>query len=234
MKKHLMALGLAAALIPVAPAVMAADPKLDSTEDKVSYSMGLIFGQRMQNDVPDMNLETFVRGLQDGFSKGTPLLSQEQMQEALQAYQQQQQQKQLEKFEKVAEENKDKGAKYLAENAKRKGVETTKSGLQYEVVTAGSGAAPAAEDKVTVHYTGTLIDGTVFDSSRERGEPVTFPLNGVISGWTEGLQLMKEGGRAKLHIPSELAYGPGGNRTIGPNETLIFDVELLKVEKAGN
>lgn len=233
MKKHLMAASLALALSPAfaAPA-LAADPKLDTNEAKVSYSMGMIFGQRMLNDLPELKMETFVRGLQDGFSKSKPLLSEEEVKTAMQTFQEEQQKKQMEGFEKMASANKEKGSKFLAENGKRKEVKTTASGLQHEVLTEGKGVQPTASDKVTVHYTGTLIDGTVFDSSRERGEPVSFPLNGVIAGWTEGLQLMKEGGRSKFAIPAELAYGPGGNRSIGPNETLVFDVELLKVEKA--
>ena len=108
-------------------------------------------------------------------------------------------------------------------------METTESGLQYEVLEQGDGEKPAATDTVQVHYTGELLSGEVFDSSRERGEPVTFALNQVIPGWTEGLQLMSEGARYKLYIPSDLAYGPGGNRAIGPNETLVFDVELLEI-----
>ena len=127
---------------------------------------------------------------------------------------------------------KDAGEKFLAENGARAGVKTTASGLQYEILTEGSGANPKATDKVTVHYKGTLIDGTEFDSSYSRGQPVTFPLGNVIPGWTEGLQLMKAGGKAKLFIPSALAYGErGAGAKIGPNETLVFEVELIGVEK---
>ena len=135
-----------------------------------------------------------------------------------------------------AETNKVEGTAFLAENAGREGIVTTDSGLQYEVIEAGSGRSPSETDQVKVHYQGTLIDGTVFDSSYERGEPVTFPVNRVIPGWTEALQLMKEGAKWKLYIPSELAYGETGPPArgpeppvIGPNATLIFDVELLEV-----
>jgi FKBP-type peptidyl-prolyl cis-trans isomerase len=127
---------------------------------------------------------------------------------------------------------KDAGEKFLAENGKREGVKTTASGLQYEVMAEGSGAVPKATDKVTVHYKGTLIDGTEFDSSYSRGQPVTFPLGNVIPGWTEGLQLVKAGGKARLFIPSSLAYGErGAGAKIGPNEALVFEVELIAIEK---
>ena len=128
-------------------------------------------------------------------------------------------------------ENKAAGEAFLAENAKKPGVVTTASGLQYQVITEGTGASPSATDNVTVHYQGTTIDGKEFDSSYKRGEPATFPLNRVIPGWTEGLQLMKEGGKSRLFIPSNLAYGErGAGRDIGPNSTLIFDVELIKTK----
>ena len=131
---------------------------------------------------------------------------------------------------KSANENKAEGIAFLTENAKKENVTTTPSGLQYEILTAGNGASPSATDKVTVHYQGTTIDGKEFDSSYKRGESITFPLNGVIAGWTEGLQLMQEGAKYRLYIPSELAYGASGaGSDIGPNSTLIFDVELIKV-----
>ncbi len=129
------------------------------------------------------------------------------------------------------EENKAAGTAFLAENAKKPNIVTTATGLQYEILTAGTGAAsPSATDKVTVHYKGTTLDGAEFDSSYSRGEPITFPLNGVIAGWTEGVQLMKEGAKYRFYIPSELAYGErGAGRAIGPNAALIFDVELIKI-----
>ncbi len=124
-----------------------------------------------------------------------------------------------------------KGEKFLEENAKKEGVVTTASGLQYKIITEGTGKSPKATDTVLVHYAGTLLSGTEFDSSYKRKEPIEFPLNRVIAGWTEGVQLMKEGAKFKFFIPSKLAYGPrGAGRDIGPNETLIFDVELLKVK----
>ncbi len=131
----------------------------------------------------------------------------------------------------MAETPLEKGEKFLASNKSKEGVKTTASGLQYKVVKEGTGKSPAATDNVLVHYEGKLLDGTVFDSSIKRGEPISFPLNRVIPGWTEGLQLMKEGGKSTLYIPSKLAYGAGGaGGSIGPNETLIFEVELIKIK----
>ncbi len=132
---------------------------------------------------------------------------------------------------KSAEENKKAGAAFLAENAKKEGVVTTASGLQYKILKQGDGAKPSAADNVTVHYEGKTLDGKVFDSSYKRGTPATFPLNRVIAGWTEGVQLMQEGSKYRFYIPSDLAYGPrGAGSDIGPNETLIFDVELIAIQ----
>jgi len=193
--------------------------------------MGLVLGERMSNDLPDLQMEQFLQGIQHGHAgeEANQRLSREQIQEALVAYQQEMQEQQKQQLESLARENQEAGAAFLTENGKRDGVSTTESGLQYEVLQAGNDRSPGAEDRVRVHYTGELINGEVFDSSRERGDPVTFGLNQVIPGWTEGLQLMSEGARFKLYIPSDLAYGPGGNQKIGPNETLIFDVELLEI-----
>jgi len=139
--------------------------------------------------------------------------------------------RQAEDMKRLAEKNKSEGEKFLAENAKKEGVKTLPSGLQYKELKAGTGKSPKAADSVTTHYSGTLIDGTEFDSSYKRNEPATFPVSGVIAGWTEALQLMKEGAKWQLFIPSSLAYGDmGAGRDIGPNATLIFEVELLKVQ----
>ena len=207
------------------------DPALETTPEKVSYGMGLVLGERMSNDLPDLQMDQFLQGIQHGHAgdEDSKRLTREQIQEALMAYQQELQQKQEQQLEELAQKNKDAGEAFLAENAERDGVETTESGLQYEVIEEGNGERPSAEDQVEVHYTGELINGEVFDSSREREQTVTFGLNQVIPGWTEGLQLMSEGARYKLYIPSDLAYGPGGNQAIGPNETLVFDVELIAV-----
>ncbi|MGO1232901.1 MAG: FKBP-type peptidyl-prolyl cis-trans isomerase [Marinobacter sp.] len=207
------------------------DPALESTAEKVSYGMGLVMGERMTDNLPDLQMEQFMQGIEHGRSgdKEAQRLNRDEIREALMAYQQQLQEEQQDQQDNVAQKNREAGEAFLAENAEREGVQTTESGLQYEVIEEGNGETPKATDQVQVHYTGKLISGEVFDSSRERSEPVTFGLSQVIPGWTEGLQLMSEGARYKLYIPSDLAYGQGGNQPIGPNETLIFDVELLAV-----
>ncbi|HCW90781.1 MAG TPA: peptidylprolyl isomerase [Marinobacter sp.] len=207
------------------------DAALETTDQKVSYGMGLVLGQRMRNDLPELKMDQFLQGFRHGNSgdDAQARLSQEEIQEALMTYQMQLQEQQAAKTEELASKNKEAGEAFLAENARKESVKTTDSGLQYEVIEEGDGEKPTTDDSVKVHYTGELISGEVFDSSRERGEPVTFRLEQVIPGWTEGLQLMPEGSRYKLYIPADLAYGQGGNQRIGPNETLIFDVELLEV-----
>lgn len=232
MKKTILALAIAGIFAGCSTASQPeAEPELTSTVQQVSYGMGLVLGERMRNDLPDLQIDQFLQGIQHGQSDDDVVkrMSPEEVQQALTAYQQQLQEEQIAEIETLAKENETTGAEFLAENAKKEGIKTTDSGLQYEVIEEGKGARPAADDQVKVHYTGELLTGAVFDSSRERGEPVTFGLNQVIPGWTEGLQLMTEGSRYKLYIPSELAYGPGGNQGIGPNETLIFDVELLEI-----
>ncbi|MBZ2170294.1 FKBP-type peptidyl-prolyl cis-trans isomerase [Marinobacter sp. F4216] len=232
MKKTMLALAVAGLVAGCsAPQETPEDPKLDSTNEKVSYGMGLVLGERMKNDLPDLQMDQFLQGIQHGHAgdEETQRMTREEIQEALMTYQQDLQEQQVKQMEELAQKNKKAGEAFLAENSAREEVTTTESGLQYEVLAEGDGDKPAATDTVQVHYTGELLSGEVFDSSRERGEPVTFALNQVIPGWTEGLQLMSEGARYKLFIPAELAYGPGGNRAIGPNETLVFDVELLDV-----
>ncbi|MBL3558000.1 MULTISPECIES: FKBP-type peptidyl-prolyl cis-trans isomerase [Marinobacter] len=233
MNKTLIALAVAGALVGCSSPQDAApeDPALESTDEKVSYGMGLVMGERMGNDLPDLQMDQFLQGIQHGHAgdEEQTRMSREEIQEALMAYQTQLQEQESAQTEELAQKNREAGEEFLAENAERDGVETTESGLQYEILEEGDGEKPSAEDRVRVHYTGELISGEVFDSSRERGEPVTFGLNQVIPGWTEGLQLMSEGSRAKLYIPADLAYGPGGNQRIGPNETLVFDVELMEI-----
>lgn len=233
MKKSLIALSVAGLIAGCSAGTQAPEvtqAPLETNSEKVSYGMGIVFAERIKNDLPDLELDQFIEGFRQGHSgDDEPRLSRDEIQEAMMAYQQEMQEKQQQETDQSATENREKGEAFLAENAEREEVMTTDSGLQYEVLEEGDGEKPGREDEVKVHYTGELLSGEVFDSSRERGEPVTFRLNQVIDGWTEGLQLMSEGSRFKLYIPSDLAYGPGGNMGIGPNETLVFDVELLEV-----
>lgn len=225
MKQTLLAVALSAALI--SPAVTAVELKTE--EQKVSYSVGLMVGEQLKT-ISNLDFDAFITAAKTTYAGEEPQLTPDQVGEIMKAFQERQVAEQKKKFDELSQNNLEKGKKYLAENGKKKAVKTTKSGLQYEELTAGKGKKPTAEDIVKVHYRGTLIDGTEFDSSYARKEPVSFPLNGVIPGWTEGLQLIKEGGKARLVIPSELAYGPGGmGGAIGPNETLIFEVELLEI-----
>jgi FKBP-type peptidyl-prolyl cis-trans isomerase FklB len=229
MKKIILAMGMASVMSLNATA--SAVKVLEDEEQKVSYSFGLVLGKRMHNDLPNLNVDVFMQGVKDAIESKAPLLTDEQVGEVLAKFQRDMQQQQMEKIQKLGEENKKTGADFLAKNKNKEGVVTLESGLQYKILTEGKGPQPSGADVVKVHYTGSLINGEVFDSSIERGEPVTFPLNGVIAGWTEALQLMPTGSKWQLYIPSDLAYGANGNRSIGPNETLLFDVELISIEK---
>jgi len=194
--------------------------------DKLSYAWGLAMGRQLQGmGMKELNVEDFKMGILSVFEGSDPAISVEEAQKLIQDY--------LNDLQAKAEEAaKSAGKKFLEENRKNADVRETASGLQYVVEKEGEGAQPTAEDEVTVHYTGRLLDGTVFDSSVNRGEPATFPLNRVIPGWTEGVQLMKEGAKYTFFIPSDLAYGPQGvPGAIPPHSTLIFDVELIKVVK---
>ena len=194
--------------------------------DKLSYAWGLAMGKQLQAmGVKDLNSESFKDGVKVAFDGGTPEMPIEEAQKLINDYLQELEQK-------AVAAAREEGDKFLSENAKKENVKTTASGLQYIVEKEGEGAQPTAEDEVTVHYTGKLLNGTVFDSSVNRGEPATFPLNRVIPGWTEGVQLMKEGGKYTFFIPSDLAYGPNGvPNVIPPHSTLIFEVEMIKVVK---
>ncbi len=207
-----------------------AETKLTTEMDKVSYAIGFIHGQRLQQDISDLKPEIFHAGFEASFSKESPLMSEEEIKETLTAYQQKRQAEHTKKQQEQAEKNLAEGKAFLDENAKKEGVKTTESGLQYKILKTGEGKKPSTTDKVKVHYHGTLIDGTVFDSSVDRGEPTSFPVNGVISGWTEALQMMTEGSEWELYIPADLAYGErAASAKIAPNSTLIFKVELLEV-----
>jgi len=195
--------------------------------------MGVATGMQMKRQSIDVDADMFAKGLKDAVSGGTLMMTEPQVQETLMKFQQDMAAKQAEKAKLQAEANKKEGEAFLAENKKKEGVKTLPSGLQYKVITEGKGKMPKETDTVTTHYRGTLIDGTEFDSSHKRGQPATFPVKGVIKGWTEALQLMKEGSKWQLFIPSELAYGErGAGQTIGPNATLIFDVELISISNS--
>ncbi len=198
--------------------------KATTSIGKISYATGFQIGTQTP---PDMDVEQFIQGLRDAKAKKTRPYSDEELGKAMTEYQQAQQKKAEVEHQAKAQA----GKAFLAENAKKAGVVTTASGLQYQVLKEGTGAQPTATSTVTVHYEGKLVDGKVFDSSIERKEPATFVLNQVIPGWTEGVQLMKEGAKYRFFIPSNLAYGEQEMGTIPANSTLIFDVELIKVAK---
>ena len=201
---------------------------LKEQKEKVSYSIGVSIGKSMKRDAIDVNPDLVVQGIKDALSGGKILLTDEEMVATFTALQQDLAAKQTEARKALAEKNLKEGEKFLAENAKKEGVVTQPSGLQYKIITDGTGKKAKLTDTVTVHYRGTMIDGTEFDSSYKRNEPATFQLQGVIPGWTEGVSLMKVGSKWQLFIPSKLAYGEeGAGDVIGPNATLIFDVELL-------
>jgi len=223
---------LAMAVIAVSPVVTLAegDGGLKTDEARLGYSIGVRYGQGLGKDLKAMDLGAFVQGLTDGFKQQPLKMTNEEMQQAVTAFQQKMQQQAQEKMEAVSHKNMTEGKAFLAENGKKKGVYTLPSGLQYQVIEEGSGDKPKGSDTVTVHYHGTLIDGTVFDSSVERGQPAQFGVKQVIPGWTEALQLMTPGSKWKLFIPSDLAYGErGAGQKIGPHQTLVFEVELIKI-----
>lgn len=212
------------------------DVKLTTTMDSVSYILGVNLGSQLKQDDITPVIDAIAAGVQDALDDKIKI-SDEVRNAVIQGFiatlQEKQQKKQEEeqaKMKEMAPKNLADGQKFLEENKSKAGVQVTASGLQYKIINPGSSKKPKASDQVTVHYKGTLIDGTTFDSSIERGQPATFPLNGVIPGWTEGLQLIGEGGKCFLYIPHNLAYGENGmGGVIPPNATLIFEVELLKI-----
>ena len=234
--------------IPVALFLTACSPKvkpvvqetpvtleLKTFKDSANYVQGMMIYDQLASlneDGMDMVKEEYIRlGIEEAAKGKGRISDDEDQRKILQEFQTQVQKKMQEAKEKKGKESKAAGLAYLAENKTKEGIMTTESGLQYTVLQAGTGSMPVASDKVEVHYEGRLIDGTVFDSSYQRGETTQFGLSQVIKGWTEGLQLMKEGSKYRFFIPSNLAYGPGGTRGIPPNSVLIFDVELIRIVK---
>jgi FKBP-type peptidyl-prolyl cis-trans isomerase FklB len=199
---------------------------LKTEMDSVSYSLGVSIGSNLKGQgFEKLNFAAMMKAMEDVYGDGKTTISEEQANMFIQSYFQK-------LMDKKSEAAKADGVKFLEENKKKEGIQTTASGIQYKVNTMGTGPKPLATDRVKVHYTGKLIDGTVFDSSVERGEPAVFPLNGVIPGWTEALQLMPVGSKWTIYLPSDLAYGErGAGQQIPPHSTLIFEVELISIEK---
>lgn len=197
--------------------------------DQVSYSLGYLMANGNKDVVDDLVLDAFFQGFRDAYQDRDATLGKDQMQRVLLAYQKRKEIEYAKQIEATATENANQAEQFLRDNAKQAGVRTTASGLQYQVLKAGTGARPTASDSVKVHYEGKLIDGTVFDSSYRRGEPVTFALDQVIAGWREGLPLMQVGAKYRLFVPPALGYGAAGNAEIEPNSVLIFDIELLAI-----
>lgn len=205
---------------------------LATTKDKISYGIGMSLGRDFTAGELDIDVDVLAQGIKDVLAGVKTLITEEEARTTLMAFQQEMQAKQEAKVKELAATNKTAGEAFLAENGKKEGVVTLPSGLQYKVLVEGAGKKPSSADTVSVNYRGTLIDGKEFDSSIKRGEPATFPVGGVIPGWTEALQLMPEGSKWELYIPAALAYGErGAGPVISPNSTLIFEVELLSIQK---
>jgi FKBP-type peptidyl-prolyl cis-trans isomerase FklB len=205
--------------------------ELKDQKDKESYSLGYQFGQSLKAQNVEINVDAYTSGIRDSLGGKDALMSQEEIRATITSLQQRLMASQQKVLKEQAAKNLSASKTFLAENGKKEGVKTLPSGLEYKVLTEGSGKMPKAEDTVTVHYKGTLIDGTEFDSSYKRGQPATFKVKGVIKGWTEALQLMKEGSKWQLFIPPELGYGERAMGTqIPPNSALVFEVELIAVK----
>ena len=209
----------------------AQEVKLEDQKARVSYSIGLNFGNNLKQQLIEVDPAILARGLQDALSGAQVLMTEAEISQCMTQFQQEMSAKQREKASMEADKNLKDGETFLAENKNKEGVVTLASGLQYKVITAGTGPTPKLTDTFTTHYRGTLLDGTEFDSSYKRNQPATFQVNGVIPGWTEALQLMHVGSKWQLFIPANLGYGPrGAGGKISPNATLIFDIELLGIK----
>ncbi len=227
MKTSFVIIAASFALASLAPA---ADPQLKDQKEKVSYSIGLDIGSTLKRQLIEVNPELLNKGIQDGLSGAKPLMTDEETKATMATFQKEMLAKQAASKKAAGEKNSTDGKKFLEENKKKEGVKTTSSGLQYKVLKDGTGPSPKETETVKVNYRGTTIDGTEFDSSYKRGQPAEFPVNRVIKGWTEALQLMKVGSKYQLFVPADLAYGErGAGSDIGPNAVLMFDVELLGI-----
>jgi FKBP-type peptidyl-prolyl cis-trans isomerase FklB len=223
----------AIAILALGSWAQAQEPKgLKDQKEKLSYVIGVDIGKALEKQGVQIDPEIVAKGLKDGFSGGKLLMNDQEIQETMTAFQKEMRVKQEAALKQAGEKNKKEGEAFLTENKTKEGVRTLPSGLQYKVIKAGSGKKPKATDTVVTHYKGTLLDGTEFDSSYRRNQPATFKVNGVIRGWTEALQLMEEGAKWILYVPSALAYGErGAGGQIGPNATLIFEVELVSIQE---
>lgn len=211
--------------------VQMSEIKLDTEEAKTSYALGHTFGQDLKHQDSGLDIEKFIAGLNASFTEQESAISENEMKEVLDSYTQKMMKQREDELKNAASENLKAGNDYLAKNKNEAGVTTTTSGLQYKVINEGNGNSPKETDTVTVHYTGSLLSGQVFDSSHKAGQPVSFALNQVIPGWTEGLQLMKVGSKYEFTIPPGLAYGPAGiQNVIPPNSVLKFEVELIDIK----
>lgn len=228
MKRLIIYLGAAG----IASLALAQDkPQLKDEKDKASYSIGYDIGETFKKQKVELNPDALFAGFKEGLAGKEAAMTKEERDKTLQAFQKEMMEKQIAASKEAATKNQAEGEKFLAENKKKEGVKTTTSGLQYKVLKEGSGPSPRETDTVVTNYRGTLIDGTEFDSSYKRNEPATFQVNRVIKGWIEALQLMKPGAKYQLFIPASLAYGErGAGQTIGPNATLIFEVELVSIK----
>jgi FKBP-type peptidyl-prolyl cis-trans isomerase FklB len=231
MKKVLLCMLSVSLVVGCMVNAFAEETKLADQKDRVSYSIGLLMGKDFKAQSIEVNADLFLKGLQDALSGAKPALTDEEVQRTMTTFQTDMRAKAEANRKAQGEKNLKEGEAFLADNAKKDGVKTTASGLQYKVITEGKGPIPSANDTVSVNYKGTLLDGTEFDSSYKRNAPATFGVKGVIPGWTEALQLMKTGSKWQLFVPGKLAYGErGAGRQIGPNATLIFEVELLSIK----
>jgi FKBP-type peptidyl-prolyl cis-trans isomerase FklB len=221
-----------APLLAVAPAQSDDKAALKSDDAKAAYIMGHQTGANFKRNGVELDVDSFLKGLKAGVDGKDSTFSQSETQTIMESFQKKVTAKRDELRASEGKVNKEAGAQFLEANKKKEGVKVTASGLQYKVITEGKGKKPSASDTVTTHYKGTLIDGKVFDSSYDRGEPATFPVSGVIKGWTEALQMMPVGSKWELYIPSELAYGSrGAGADIGPDATLVFEVELISIKE---